>query len=967
MSDQIAVDGNTTTETIEWPVSRIRQTYFDFFKSHGHKFFASSPVVPHEDPTLLFTNAGMNQYKPIFLGVAPPNSPLASLVRAYNSQKCIRAGGKHNDLDDVGKDTYHHTFFEMLGNWSFGDYFKKTAIDMAFNLLINHFKLPEERLYATYFGGDESLGLEPDLEVRDLWLDYLPEERILPFGREDNFWEMGDTGPCGPCTELHFDLLGNRDASSVVNADDPTLIEIWNVVFIQYNREPDGSLRLLPNKHVDTGLGLERLVAILQNKMSNYDTDVFVPIFDEVRRLTGCREYTGLLGTEDTDGVDMAYRVVADHIRTLAVAISDGAIPDSDGRGYVLRRILRRAVRYARQFLNAPPDFFAKLVDCVVQSLGDIFPELREKKDSVVEIIAHEEQTFLRTLDRGTERFQQIATEVKSKGKKDMVIEGEDAFFLYDTMGFPLDLTQRMAEEVGMSVDVDGYQKAMDEAKAKSRADRANRSELAGVRIVLEAEETAYLAGDKVEPTLDDDKYTWNHKPTAVVKAIFGGGRGTFVQSTKDVDGAFGVIMDKTAFYAEAGGQVADVGKLLSLSGDFLFQVKDCQVFGGYVLHIGVKVKQSSADFNVGDSVKCSVDYETRGMIAPNHTMTHVLNFALRQVLGTTVDQKGSLVDAGKLRFDFSQKSAMTTEQLRKVENIVVDIVNGGLEVYSQFASLGDAKAIHSLRAVFGETYPDPVRVVSIGVPIPDMIKDPLNKAWGGISVEFCGGTHLSNTKQAVDFVIVEEGALSTGVRRIVAYTKEAAADVKKTGAMLESKVKQFETMDNKQLPDIVPGIVNEVNEAIMSIIAKQELREQLSVLSKKAAEAFKARAKEAMDEGLAAAEREVEHVKENGGKIGVVVVPLEGDGKALSKLTMKLGGGWEGGSVMAVSVDHKKMVIRCCACSKSVHANEWVTRCMSSIGGRGGGKPTLANGTAPYVSEDQLKALVKAAKEWMP
>lgn len=965
MSDVVPPNITDNLAALEWPVSRVRKTYIDYFVAHEHTFFPSSPVVPHDDPTLLFTNAGMNQYKPIFLGVAPPNSPLASLVRACNSQKAIRAGGKHNDLDDVGKDTYHHTFFEMLGNWSFGDYFKKEAVEMAYDLLINHYYLNIDRLYATYFGGDEKLGLEPDVETRDVWLKFLPEARVLPFGCKDNFWEMGDTGPCGPCTELHYDRVGGRDAASLVNADDPTVIEIWNLVFIQFNREPNSSLRQLPSRHVDTGLGLERLVSVLQDKMSNYDTNVFVPIFNAIQKFTGCRSYTGMLGEEDSDGIDMAYRVVADHIRTLTIAITDGAVPDSDGRGYVLRRILRRAVRYGRQFLHAPPNFFARLVDAVVSSLGEAFPELIEKRDHVVEVITHEESTFLRTLDRGTDRFQQIAADLKLEGST--VISGADTFFLYDTMGFPFDLTERMAEEVGMTVDVKGYEEAMEAAKAKSRADRANRSDLSGVRLVLEAEETSYLTSQSILPTDDNGKYTWNHTPLAVVKAIFAGGRGSFVNSTADLedDVAFGIILDATPFYAEAGGQVADTGVLLDESRNAtLFQVKDCQVFGGYVLHIGMK-SSDGVNFGIGDNVSCSVDYGTREKIAPNHTMTHVLNFALRKVLGPHVDQKGSLVDSGKLRFDFSQKKALMTSQMEQVEAISKDIVNGAMDVHTKVTSLADAKAIHSLRAVFGETYPDPVRVVSVGVPVEEMVADPTNKAWSGVSVEFCGGTHLSNTKQAEDFVIVEEGALSTGVRRIVAFTREAAAEARKVGEKLSGKIRLAEKMDASKLPDAVPVLVNEVNETVMSSVLKHELRERLSKLSKKAAEAFKVRSKGAMDEGLAAAEKEVLSAKEGGKSAAVVIVPLGGDGKALSKLTTKLAGMWPEGSVMAVSVDHKKNVIRCCAASKTIAANEWMTECIGKIGGRGGGKSSSANGTAGYEGDEQLQTFVAVAKSW--
>lgn len=966
MTDATPTRPPEVESNIEWPVSRVRRTFIDFFKEKDHTFFPSSPVVPHDDPTLLFANAGMNQYKKIFLGIAPPKSPLASLVRATNSQKCIRAGGKHNDLDDVGKDTYHHTFFEMLGNWSFGDYFKEEAVKMAFTLLVEQYGLSSDRLYATYFGGDESVGLPADLETRAIWLQYLPESRVLPFDCTDNFWEMGDTGPCGPCTELHYDRIGDRDASSLVNIDDPTVIEIWNVVFIQFNREPDASLRLLPSKHVDTGMGLERVVSILQDKMSNYDTDVFVPIFKEIEKITSSRPYTGLLGDADVDGIDMAYRVIGDHIRTLTIAIGDGAVPDSEGRGYVLRRILRRAVRYGRQFLNAPSDFFTRLVDSVVQSLSEIFPELIEKRDNIVEVIKYEEITFLRTLGRGTERFQQITKELKSSSSK--VISGADAFFLYDTMGFPLDLTERMAEEVGLSVDVEAYSVAMKNAKAMSRADRATRSTLSGVRLVLEAEETAYLATESIAVTDDMPKFTWGHTPSATVKAIFTGGRGSFVPSTADlpVDSAFGVILDCTSFYAEAGGQVADTGMLLSddRRSRTLFDVKDCQSFGGFILHIGSKTA-NGGDFGIGESIFCSVDYENRSLIAPNHTMTHVLNFALREVLGNSVDQKGSLVDSGKLRFDFSQKKALSVKEVADTETIVKEFVDMKFCVFTQVIPLADAKAIHSLRAVFGEIYPDPVRVVSIGVPANEMVKDPTDKAWSSISVEFCGGTHLSNTKEAEDFVIVEEGALSTGVRRITAYTRKAAQEVRKIGEQFLKRLGEMEKMESSVLPDVVPGLVNEVNEAVMSAVLKSELRDRLMTLSKKAAEAFKARAKGAMEEGFKAAEKEVLMAKEGGKSSAVVVVPLEGDGKALSKLTAKLVGMWPEGSVMVVSIDNKKKLIRCCSGSAVVKANQWVTDAVGQFGGRGGGKPNSANGTAPYEGEEQLQTFLDFARSW--
>lgn len=953
---------------LKWPAKAVRDAFISYFvDKHNHTFVPSSPVVPHDDPTLLFANAGMNQYKKIFLGIAPPNSFLSGLTRATNSQKCVRAGGKHNDLEDVGKDTYHHTFFEMLGNWSFGDYFKEHAITVAHDLLVNVYGLIPERLYATYFGGDEKQNLEPDLEARDLWLRFLPAERVLPFDCKDNFWEMGDTGPCGPCTELHYDLIGGRDVASLVNMDDPTVIEIWNLVFIQFNRERDRSLRSLPNKHVDTGMGFERLTSILQGKLSNYDTDVFTPIFDAIQKGAGCRPYQGLLGDDDKDTIDMAYRVIADHIRTLTIAITDGAMPSSDGRGYVLRRILRRAVRYARQYLKAPPMFFSKLIDAVVDTMSDAFPELRAKRDDVYDTLRHEEETFGRTLDRGIDQFGSVVS--KLKAAKKAVIPGADVFFMYDTMGFPLDLTKIMAEEVGMTIDEEAYEQEMEKAKERSRLDRANRSDVDGVRLALEAEETAFLASQSIEPTDDSGKYTWGHRPSAVVKAIFGGGRGNFLQSTSEAaaGSALGVVLDSTSFYAESGGQVADVGRLMDASNSTgVFDVRDVQGFGDFILHIGFFTEvDEQHNLAVGDNVVCAVDYEYRGRVAPNHTMTHVLNLALRDVLGDHVDQKGSLVDAGKLRFDFSQKKALSADELTEVEGIINESVKKEEVVYSEVTPLAKAKSIDALRAVFGETYPDPVRVVSVGVPIEDLLADPSNKAWSGVSVELCGGTHISSTKEARDCVIVEETSLSVGVRRITAYTKEEAAEVRRKGEEIKEQVTKAEGLEDKKLPDVMPGLLNAVNEADAPAVVKLELRKRMNALTKRAGDAFKARAKQALEEGLAQAEKEVEAAKEKGVKLVVVQVPLQGDSKALSKLATRLAGLYEEGSVMAVSVDEKKKKVISCAASKTVEANVWMMETMKGFGGKGGGKADAANGTAPFDSAEQVAKLVEAGRSW--
>ncbi|CAI8011142.1 Alanine--tRNA ligase, cytoplasmic [Geodia barretti] len=447
--------------------TQLRQMFIDFFvekKQHVH--WPSSSTIPHDDPTLLFANAGMNQFKPIFQGTVDPASDMGKLTRAVNSQKCIRAGGKHNDLDDVGKDTYHHTFFEMLGNWSFGDFFKKEAIHWAWELLVDVYKLPKERMYVTYFGGCAEFNLPSDEETKQIWLDLgIASNRVLPFGMKDNFWEMGEFGPCGPCTEIHFDRIGDREVPELVNMDDPDLLEIWNLVFTQFNKETSGELKVLPKQHVDTGMGLERIASVIQDKMSNYDTDLFSPFFDTIHQVTGTRVYTGRVGAEDADGIDMAYRVVADHIRTLTVAISDGGKPDATGRGYVLRRILRRGIRYCTEVLNGKPGMFASLVPVVVESLGEAFPEITKDPQSVMDVIDEEERQFLKTLSRGKRLFERTVARLDGS-----VIPGDVAWRLYDTYGFPVDLTSLMAEERRLTVDCEGYEAAKIRAQVIARS-----------------------------------------------------------------------------------------------------------------------------------------------------------------------------------------------------------------------------------------------------------------------------------------------------------------------------------------------------------------------------------------------------------------------------------------------------------------------------------------------------------------
>ncbi|VDO55828.1 unnamed protein product [Schistosoma margrebowiei] len=755
-------------------MSELRQQFFDFFKSKGHVYVHSSSTIPHNDPTLLFANAGMNQYKPIFQGTVDPNSELGRLKRAYNSQKCIRAGGKHNDLDDVGRDVYHHTFFEMLGNWSFGDYFKKEACEWAWELLTEVWKIPSERLYVTYFGGDISNGLPADEEARDIWISIgLPKDHVLPFGMKENFWEMGETGPCGPCSEIHYDRMGDRDAAHLVNQDDPDVLEIWNLVFIQFNREEGGSLKPLPAKHIDTGMGFERVLSVLQNKRSNYDTDLFVPLFKTIEAGTNTRPYTGKVGVEDTDKIDMAYRVLADHARVLTIALGDGGRAQNTGRGYVIRRILRRAVRFAIEVLNAKPGFLATLVDVVIETLGDAFPEVTRDPDTV-KLINEEEEQFLVTLKRGRRYLDRVIKDLKASESNSTTLSGEVAWGLYETYGFPLDLTQILADEHHLKIDLNGYEKAKEEAQIRSQSKKCT----GGSIVDLDVHALAELKSKNISVTDDSDKFVYtsdlngNYDSEATVLAIRYENK--FVESVDSSNQMCGIILNKTIFYAESGGQLYDHGFITSLTDEVTeFSILDIQCRGGYILHIGTL----HGKLNVGSRVVLSLDTVRRTALMRNHTGTHVLNFALRELVDES-EQKGSLVAPDRLRFDFTAKRGMTRDELAKAEEICDTMISKRLNVYSSNVSLSYAKTIQGVRAVFGEAYPDPVRVVSIGVPVTSLVADP-EKGYGKTtSVEFCGGTHVLNTKHIGVLVIVSEEAISKGVRRIIALTGHEAERV---------------------------------------------------------------------------------------------------------------------------------------------------------------------------------------------
>ncbi|PWN50994.1 hypothetical protein IE53DRAFT_386661 [Violaceomyces palustris] len=812
----------TMSQFGDWPADKVRTTFTDYFKERGHTFVPSSSTIPYEDPTLLFANAGMNQYKPIFLGTADPASAFGSMKRAVNSQKCIRAGGKHNDLDDVGKDTYHHTFFEMLGNWSFGDYFKKEAITMAWELLTKVYGLPADRLYVTYFEGDAAQGLEPDTEARDLWRSVgVTDDHILTGDAKDNFWEMGATGPCGPCSEIHYDRIGGRNAAHLVNKDDPNVLEIWNNVFMQFNREEDGSLRPLPARHIDTGMGFERLVSVLQDKPSNYDTDCFTPLFDKIRQLTGARPYAGKLGDEDVDGIDTAYRVVADHVRTLTFAISDGGVPDRDGRGYVLRRILRRGTRYVRKYFQVPiGSFFSQLVPTLVDQMGHFFPEITKKIDDVKAILDEEELSFSRTLDRGEKLFEQYAKKALAEGKKEL--DGKDVWMLYDTYGFPVDLTLIMAEEQGLGVNEKEFEKAQAESKELSKAGGKKEGEES---VKFDVHDLGHLEKDSTVPKTNDDFKYSTASIDAKVKAIYQGR--SFLKSTSELpskDKNFGVVLDRTNFYAESGGQQADTGSLV-IDGETEFVVQDVQVFSGYVLHTGYL---KYGELKIDDQVVASFDESRRAPIRSNHTATHILNFGLREVLGDHIDQKGSLVAPSKLRFDFSHKAGVTVPEIEKIEAISNEWVKKNVAVYSKELQLELAQKIPGLRAVFGEAYPDPVRVVTLEFDVEDIAKDIENPKWRSTSVEFCGGTHVAKTGEIKDFVITEESGIAKGIRRIIAVTGEGAAAVTKLADEASLKLDSIEKIQDKTEKDTaMKAFSGELNRLDISVVRKSKLSER--------------------------------------------------------------------------------------------------------------------------------------------
>jgi len=772
--------------------TQIRSAFIDFFRDKGHEFVASSPIVPIDDESLLFANAGMNQFKDIFLGLVPADYP-----RAVNSQKCLRVSGKHNDLEEVGKDTYHHTFFEMLGNWSFDDYFKAEAIEWAWQLLTEVWGIEPDRLWATVFVGDKHDGLPKDEEAAELWTKVTPirSDRVLTFGRKDNFWEMGETGPCGPCSEIHIDLgPGMCDKKAVpghkcvVNAGCSRFIELWNLVFIQYNRTEDYKLVPLGAKYVDTGAGLERVAAVLQKKGSNYDTDLFMPTIDRIAALTG-HKYTSALGSR----TDNAFRVIADHIRALVFAITDGAAPSNEGRGYVIRRILRRASRFGRELRMHEP-FMYKLVPVVVEGLGDAFDEIRARADYVATVIEAEEASFGRTLDRGIEIFQNVAEKADKQGDK--TISGKDAFKLYDTYGFPLDLTQLMARERGLKVDSYDFDTLMDIQRKQSRTaqegDRLKQS-LSGVEL----------------PTTDDNLKYETETCTAVIQGWVSEDGYSTGGTLSAAEEPIGLVLDQTCFYAEAGGQIGDEGSIKSQRGEF--EVEATEKIAECIIHQG---KLVSGSFSAGDTVTITVD-KTRQDTKKNHTATHLLQWALQQVLCDTVHQQGSLVCPEYLRFDFTCPKALTNKEIERVEKLVRDKITAALPVTCAVMPIDQAKKLGAM-ALFGEKYGNEVRVMAIGAKDKSQVNNAFSK-------EFCGGTHVSNTSEIICFKILKEESISAGVRRI-------------TGATGNQLIKYLESKDDivKKLGELLKVPESGIELRIRELIDKnKELSKKLKTAGK--------------------------------------------------------------------------------------------------------------------------------------
>jgi len=976
--------------------AQIRQSFLDFFREKQHTIVPSSSLLP-DAPNLLFTNAGMNQFVPIFLGQqkAPWKPP-----RVADTQKCIRAGGKHNDLEDVGLDTYHHTFFEMLGNWSFGDYFKKEAIEWAWELLVERWKFPAQRLYATVYQPGPGEPSEFDQEAYDHWThlfreaDLDPKVHVLNGGRTDNFWMMGDTGPCGPCSEVHVDLTSDGDTrGALVNKGDPRCIEIWNLVFIQFNANPDGTFSPLPQRHVDTGMGFERVTAIIQDTknltdfsgtISNYQTDIFRPIFDELEKLSG-KKYgstipiVGRLGETPTaadtaalqnqieqEKIDVAFRVIADHIRALSFAIADGINPSNEGRGYVLRRILRRGVRYGRT-LGFHEPFFFKLVDVVANTMGDVFPEVRTKQKTIKDVIRREEEAFNKTLDTGTKLFEEAVTEIEglplalrddgspaefyaskrsaldpagskivlgsfkraADGTIAKTISADVAFKLYDTYGFSLDLTELMARERGMAVDVAGFENLMQEQRERAR--KAQKKETISIEEgELKAASTKFLGYDFLETE-------------SVVETVLPGKK----------PGELNIVFDQTPFYAEMGGQVGDRG-LLHVPGHDRTEVGqlcviDTQKRGDVFVHRAALVEGRAPE--PGEAVRISVDADRRRAIQGHHTVTHLLHWALHEVVSRDASQKGSYVGPDKLTFDFSS-APLTKQQLRDVEKLVNEKIAESAPVSWTEIPYSEAKLRSDIIQFFGEKYGDKVRVLQIG---------GTPRALNGYSMELCGGTHVRSTSEIGPFRIVKEEAIAAGIRRIEAVAGDAARGWATQEAARQQE--KFEALARKK-PDIAPMPVFKTDVTTSEMLQQIDARAaHLEKVEVEVRDWEKQSAKTAEAELRSrAAQIANELIRSHAGEKFCVAEVKDGDGKLLQAIADTLKSKFNGpiflvgatnGSVALVASVPKEMSVR-------LQANKLIQQIAPIVGGKGGGRPENAQGAGKDASKI-AEALAKA------
>ena len=847
-------------------ISAIRQIFMDFFESKHHHIEPSAPMVIKNDPTLMFTNAGMNQFKDFFLGYNQPK-----YKRIANTQKCLRVSGKHNDLEEVGVDTYHHTMFEMLGNWSFGDYFKKEAIDWAWELLTEVYKIDKTDLYVTVFEGDETDGTKMDVEAYEIWKNHVPEDKIILANKKDNFWEMGETGPCGPCSEIHVDIRSKAEkekisGKSLVNQDHPQVIEIWNLVFMQYNRKSDKTLEKLTDKHVDTGMGLERLAMVLQGVQSNYDTDLFQHLIQHISKLSKIK-----YGEAET--TDIAMRVIADHIRAIAFSITDGQLPSNNGAGYVIRRILRRAVRYGYQTLNLKEPFFYTLVQKLAEVMGDAFPELNKQKQLVEKVVKEEEQSFFRTLEQGIKKIDALIDIAKQNNNKEL--KGTDVFELYDTFGFPLDLTSLIASENDLSVDENGFQIELTKQKERSRA--ATKTESDDWVVLFEDDIEEFVGYDMLEADVYITKYR------------------KVIQKKKEF---YQLVFSITPFYAEGGGQVGDSGVIKN--DEETIAIFDTKKENNLIVHSAKELPK-----HLTKKFKAIVDVEKRKLTEANHSATHLLHHALRDILGTHVEQKGSLVNHQYLRFDFSHFSKVTLEELELIEKHVNDAIKANKVLNEKRAvPMTVAKEMGAM-ALFGEKYGDLVRVVQFGN-----------------SVELCGGTHVKNTANIGWFKITQETAVASGVRRIEAITSITAENYYK------ERAKQYDELS--LLLKKPKNLVKSVEE----LMAKNNsLQKEIEKLQKEKVKTLKT--------GLI---NQVKHI--NG--INYLSTILELDGGSIKDLAFQLKGELENFvGVFGGKSNHKAtltiIINEELAKSKELHAGNLVREASKLIKGGGGGQPFFA------------------------